>query len=325
MNPMGDTERMADNKKNAYAEAADPTRYRIPDAPVSSCAAHGSSAVLCTTAGKNGRNGRTAAVGATVFWLTCPNLNALVARMERNGGVQIVAEQLRSHASLRQWHVASHDAYEARVKSVLSDVQWQFFRQHFLQQGSPKASVSPPSAALPTLGASHSLNTRRKYGNAAVSHAEDMKCLHALVGQSLGGAPNPIGSLVLNYIHYLHSCIPVSFPRNSSDEAGVLVDDVAWPPRRRAMDDAARLTAFITAFVEAAEMAGGSWDSMGRQQLRIRYPTGAPDDPCSSHCYEWCDGTALLNCSPDLCQESAEVLLFLEGHPLRRSKKHRIN
>lgn len=60
--------------------------------------------------------------------------------------------------------------------------------------------------------------TKRKFGNAGVSHSADMKCLHALAAQALAGAPNPIGCAVLLYIIHLHECVNKGLSSKEADD-----------------------------------------------------------------------------------------------------------
>ncbi len=162
----------------------DPAKYRQPDDHIASCR-HGPCTVSCVTSGKAGRNGRTAVVGATIFWLQCPSINNILARFERHGAVKMLQQRLVDDPPLRQLHVASHKAYESRVRVILpTDEQRTFFFEQFVHPADP---------------------SKRKFGNAGVAHDDDMKCLHALAAQALGGAPNPIGAAVLLYVADLHT------------------------------------------------------------------------------------------------------------------------
>lgn len=295
---MSGTASPAGSKQNVYAEAADPTRYRVADAPLFTCAEHGEACVLCVTAGKNGRNGRTAAVGATLFWLTCPHLNAIIARLEGHRGVPTVTAAMARHAPLRAWHVQSHDVYARRAEELLSDEQWGFFEAHFLSSSEPLL---------------------HKYGNAAVSHAEDMKCLHALVAQTLAGAANPIGSVVLNYVLFLHQLIHAWVREPEAAE------DATRQAMRTALDSAALFETFMDATVRAVASRGlADWRELGGAELQVLHPEGTLGDAAAT-LYVWCADAQLSSCSPDLCACSLAVLTTLEGKPPRRHKKHRIN
>ncbi|KPA82475.1 hypothetical protein ABB37_03535 [Leptomonas pyrrhocoris] len=290
-------------KHNPYAAAADPERYRAVDAPLFTCVAHREACVLCTTAGKNGRNGRTAAVGATVFWLTCPHLNALVARLEGHRCVQAVTEAMKRHPSLTNAHVRSHEAYAARVRQLLTDEQWLFFAEHFLSKD--KAQL-------------------HKFGNAAVSHARDMKCLHALVAQTLAGAANPVGSLVVNYVLFLHQL------------TGVAENEAARQEEKRmglraALDNTQLFVNFMEAFVACVLNGKGEEErdvqsGTDAPQTVLTVPLPAPQAfETAAAVFSWRLDTSFAALSPDICARALRVLLFLEGKPPRLHKKHRIN
>lgn len=296
-------------KSNPYAEAADPERYRVADAPLFICAEHTEACVLCTTAGKNGRNGRTAAVGATLFWLTCPHLNALIARMEGHRCVQATTEAMRRHPALMERHVQSHEIYAARARSLLTDAQWAFFAAHFLS--------SDDDAQL------------HKYGNAAVSHAEDMKCLHALAAQTLAGAANPIGSLVINYVLFLHQLTCVA-------EDEVARQENSRAKLRAALDSTDLFVIFMDCF--AASIVGEEKTQAGVERnnghqngdvchgVTLTVPLPQPRAfTTSTVVYTWQTDASFATLSPDICARALRVLVFLEGRPPRRRKKHRIN
>lgn len=294
-------------KRSVYAEAVDPAKYRVADEILFTCAAHSSAAVLCATAGKTGRNGRTAAVGATVFWLTCPHLNTLVARLEHHGAIQSVAQYLHTHPTAMAEHCASHAQYERRVQALLPPESWTFFDTHF---------VHPER------------EDKRKFGNAAVGHAEDMKCLHALVAQAMCGAENPIGLVVLNYMLFLYALLPEEAaagvegqpPQSTSSNsvsasADVQAEEakegkVCHAPLRAVMDSADTFSTFLEASFET------------RSAIRVEVPSGS-DTQLRHHV--WCGVEEIRTLHPDICQRSLAVLVFLEGKPPRANKKHRLN
>lgn len=295
-------------KRNPYAEAADPERYRIADAPLFTCAAHTEACVLCTTAGKNGRNGRTAAVGATLFWLTCPYLNALIARLEGHRCVQAVTEAMKRHDALKRAHVASHDCYVARARSLLSGAQWSFFESHFL---------TCDDARL------------HKFGNAAVSHAADMKCLHALVAQTLAGAANPVGSLILNYVLFLYQLTCVA-EKAVAEVAGQ--EEETRLSLRAVLDSAELFVNFTEAFVQFVLLTASHSSRAGMSgSEEVETPTLTIFLPeprvfeASEMTYVWQNDASFSALSPDACARALHVLTFLEGKPPRRHKKHRIN
>ncbi|KAK7195907.1 hypothetical protein NESM_000523400 [Novymonas esmeraldas] len=289
------------SKHSVYAEAADPERYRIADAPLFSCVEHGEACVLCVTAGKNGRNGRTAAVGATLFWLTCPNLNAVVARWEGHRCVQAVSDVMARHAVLLDWHVQSHDVYARRAEALLTPAQWSFFAAHF---------QSPTEPSL------------HKYGNAAVSHAGDMKCLHALVAQTLADAANPVGSVVVNYLLLQHQLVHEA---ESASDAAHMEAEERRRMLRAVLDSTLLFEQFLQAFVSAAtERRVDGWSSLHGACIDVPLPEDSIWGAASVQ-YIWCGDTQLATLSPDICTRALTVLVALEGKPPRRHKKHRIN
>ncbi|KPI87996.1 hypothetical protein ABL78_2932 [Leptomonas seymouri] len=289
-------------KRNPYAEAADPERYRVADVPLFTCAEHADACVLCTTAGKNGRNGRTAAVGATLFWLTCPHLNALIARLEGHRCVQAVTEAMKKYPCLTTCHVRSHEVYAARARLLLTDAQWSFFTGHFLSTENAQ---------------------QHKFGNAAVGHAEDMKCLHALVAQTLAAAENPVGSLLVNYLLFLYhlTCIAEDEVARSEEKRTDL---------RAVLDSRELLVHFMEAFL-ACMLNENEGDGHTRTVKGIRSATFTVSMPephvfeMTEVAYEWQLDSSFAALTPDVCARALRVLIFLEGKPPRRHKKHRIN
>ncbi|EPY23132.1 hypothetical protein STCU_07856 [Strigomonas culicis] len=322
---MSSTEQpKAVRKRSDYAEAADPQMYRQVDATLFACRAHGSAAVRCATAGKTGRNGRTAAVGATVFWLTCPFVNNMVAKLERLSGVQVMDALVKQHPHIRAAHIASHDVFLRVVEEQLSAEQFQFYREHF---------IHPPSDA------------NVKYGNAAVSHEGDFKCLHALVAQLLCGADNPVGLAVVNYILFLYECV---FQQRGSAPLHALGGEAV----RALMESRALMEGFwyaVSDCMRSDRQACGGAPPGGERRLTVplaSLPGGAPAAAEQSaegihFTYTWrsCDavlrgavvrgesGSATDEASdaPDLCEMCRQLIVFLNGKLPRGSKKHRIN
>ncbi|KAG8347074.1 putative Protein of unknown function (DUF501) [Trypanosoma vivax] len=262
-------------RPSVFESAADQANYRVPDKSIVSCLGHGDAAVLCVTSGKIGRRGCTAAVGSTVFWLTCPYLNNIVARFERHGAVAALQKLILEDRAVSMAHVASHSFYENRVRELLDKEQWEFFYKHFVS------------------GAANSSGARR-YGNAAVSHATDLKCLHALVAQTMCGAPNPIGDAIVQFIFFL------------SDEVDILQRNQCPTPTPGAdvrnggdttkipLDELSVLVKFVKDWIHK---------SVSDENRGLRVPVSG-DELCSSAC---------------------KVVTFLEGRPPRRRRKCRIN
>ncbi|EKF33623.1 hypothetical protein MOQ_002503 [Trypanosoma cruzi marinkellei] len=266
----------AANKRCAFQAAASQESYRVADLELATCKLHGGAAVLCSTAGKVGRKARTAAAGATLFWLTCPYMNIIVARLERHGAIGALQRLVDENERVAAQHVASHARYEKRARALLSDQQWAFFDSHF---------VSIPESS-----------GGRKYGNGAVGHAKDLKCLHALVAQSLCGAPNPIGDAVLQYIYLFSKKVEALrrpaqnfHPEEGRDEAEEENDFAS----ARSFDD-------VSVFVDFVE----DWTTKHEEE-RAKLPVALDAN--------------------DYCSAACSVLTFLEGRLPRLRKKHRIN
>lgn len=98
----------------------DENPHRQTDAVLFPCATHGKAAVLCVRAGKIGRQRHQAAIGATVFWLTCPSLNNALAHLEQGGVVQVLNRLLTSSSTLAAAHSASHAVFTACVETLLT-------------------------------------------------------------------------------------------------------------------------------------------------------------------------------------------------------------
>ncbi|CCW60763.1 unnamed protein product [Phytomonas sp. EM1] len=224
-------------------------------------------------------------MGATVFWITCPHLNNVIARIERNGGIQQVARVLSEDAAAMAAHVASHARYVERVKELLSAPQWEFFVSHFVEPGEGLSG--------------------RRFGNAAVSHAGDVKCLHAWVAQVLGRAANPIGEGVINFILFLHRLM-------SECSKGVTRNDDKAAVKM-CMNSPTLFYDFLTqAF---------SQHPNSEREIEFMIENERKKVP-----YSWisdCDALEVLK--PDLCQRCLDVFLFLEGRSPRISSKRRLN
>lgn len=281
------------SKLSAYVAAADPQRYRKPDACLFRCEEHGSAAVLCSTAGKVGRNGRQAAIGATLFWLTCPHINHVVAALERLGCVHAVDRFLRSSPSVMSRHCGSHAIFESRVKQLLeaSDCDpglWSFYRDHFIDCAEAG---------------------KRKYGNAAVGHPEDMKCLHALVAQELCGAANPVGAALCNFIVFMHAFVDVS-----AEELMLIKEEIS-------------ASTLLEGFLTSAFAAGRTPASTQRidgEVLGCEREGRGVTRRLWTHEWRSVEDLRALR-SPDLCGMAAHLIaVYLEGKG-RRSKKRRVN
>lgn len=336
---------------SSYTSVADPHRHRQPDAELFSCFTHGKAAVLCLTAGKTGRNRKQATVGATVFWCTCPALNNLIARLESANGVLVVNKFLDARPEVAAVHCDSHAIFESRVRHLLvreSPELWDFYETHFI-----KGSSS-------SIDSGNDPKVTRKYGNAAVSNPKDVKCFHALVGQELCGASNPLGVAICNYIILLYHLMKaytssedvyaVEPPPNEGGEERsprVLSTAKIW---QRMVDSPVLLTTFLEVvlgnggpldsgtpifFSLQLSKAIGEAENERDQGASVvpfsisisRTPKSAAEVPkgCITSSFEWCVAESLQYLSnPDLCTMATFVISTLKGKA-RIPKKRRIN
>ena len=161
-------------------ESPPSNRYRKLDKILVRCTDHGALAVACCHAGKVGKS-RTAAISATTFWLTCPMVNSVLGRLEHDGVIKLLTRLLFEDTHLLQLHVESHALYHSRAKE---EMETEELRQLFTLQFFGK-----------------------KFGNAGVNHEQDVKCVHALVAQTLCGAPHPFGSALVRFLLNLRSTL----------------------------------------------------------------------------------------------------------------------
>nr|CCC89980.1 conserved hypothetical protein [Trypanosoma congolense IL3000] len=272
-------------RPNPVVAVANQSSYRVPDAQIAICVEHGGAAVLCVTAGKVGRKGRKAAFGATLFWVTCPNLNNIIARLERHGAVGAVQSLINNDCDVSEAHVASHLHYEKRAKELLDPERWKLFDAHF-----GAGAVDSPRG--------------RKYGNAAVSHATDIKCLHALVAQSLCGAPNPIGDAVLRYVLVMAERVRLF---KSSQRTCCAHEDNCERIACSGMDDR------NDKLILEEDML---MDSTSLAEFVRRFVLEKENHVC--------DSSGEVN-ADSFCSAALEVVTFLDGRPPKARKKYRIN
>lgn len=172
-----DEEAASDNSTGPQL-ATKPERHRLADEAILMCPATPPHACVtaCIHSGKVGKNRNSGAIGPTMFWLTCPNINAVLGHYERHGAVSAVAALLSSSESLKRQHEASHDRYLELVLPRLPTEEKESFLRSFVNC------------------------TPRKYGNAGVAGIHDVKCLHALVAGALAGDQNPLGRMIALYL-----------------------------------------------------------------------------------------------------------------------------
>lgn len=261
---------------SAFEAVVNPEKYRVPDDSYAPCG-HGHSVAMCSTAGKVGRNGRSAAIGATLFWLTCPSLNNLVARFERHGIIALLTSRFATDKDLLERHVASHALYTKLAEERLPEDQAKFFFDQFVKN----ADLS-----------------KRKFGNAAVGHPEDLKCMHALVAQSLAGAFNPLGNLCLHYILRLQNLLDHAMC--SVQEEDKVTDTSELHARR-----ISHVVDKVSGVLEFLDERGLDWF--------LEPPMETLQDGTKS--------VAAAKC----CQAAEAIVFAAEGHAPRARKKYRKN
>lgn len=180
---------------------------RATDVLLRATEAEGSAPIVtfCPYAGKQGRpradNNHNkevshAILSGTVLWLVCPFVNNCIARVERTGGVKKIDARLKTDAFLGPLHEASHRVYEGYVtRTLLTDPEEQarFLKMFVNVETNEEAHKKG--------------NWNRKYGNAGVSGPRDLKCFHAVAAQALGGASNPVGCVVVNYLFHMYDVL----------------------------------------------------------------------------------------------------------------------
>lgn len=268
---------------------AEQSKYRVADATFGPCQ-HGAGGTLCSTSGKVGRNGRSAAIGATLCWLTCPQLNNIVARFERNGLMPALAARFAIDEALTAAHVSSHSAYESLALMSLEEPQRAFFKDHFIE---------PEDIS------------KRKFGNAAVGHATDLKCMHALVAQSICGASNPLGNLCLHYILHLKSQVDALRATEVAASESVTESPDAAPSIKTCVTPAQDLR--VCAIVDAPSGMLAYLDAVGLAHVM--------SPPCSTIAGSAQPAIASAEC----CEAATQLIIACEGHAPRTRKKHRKN
>jgi hypothetical protein len=133
-------------------------------------------------------------MGPTLFWLTCPKIHSFVGHLEFLGAAQFLEEYLTVNDDLRAAHIRSHASFLEKLQGILPTTVYQQYLDKF-------ARDAPGEHELPAVKGGQ--GATRRYGNAAVSLPENVKCLHALTACALVGIFNPLGTIVLQYLHHL--------------------------------------------------------------------------------------------------------------------------
>ncbi len=117
------------------------------------------------------RHGDGFVVFPTLFWLTCPFLEAEVARLESAGAVKRFEDLLAGDPPLARSYAQAHEAYRAERWALLSPEDREFLRK------------------VNALG-------RLETGIAGLGNPRRVKCLHAQLAHFLARGQNPIGGAV---------------------------------------------------------------------------------------------------------------------------------
>ncbi len=118
----------------------------------------------------------------TLFWLTCPFLNAAVSRLETRGDVKRWEARLQQDPELKARYLRAHESYRRERNALLAPEDWAFLQAH--------AAVE-----------------RTTTGIAGLENFERVKCLHAQLAHFLARGENPIGQGIAQELKQLE-CPP---------------------------------------------------------------------------------------------------------------------
>lgn len=120
----------------------------------------------------------------TLFWLTCPYLNRLVARLESSGHVARWQQCLQEDAQLAAAMQQAHEHYAQQRREVV------------------------PDAVQSCLARSYAKHYRvlMESGVGGIRNQEGIKCLHTHLAHTLAGGPNPVGQWTAQQIPELDGC-----------------------------------------------------------------------------------------------------------------------
>jgi hypothetical protein len=107
----------------------------------------------------------------TLFWLTCPALNKMISRLEDEGWIQRLQEQVGQNIGLERALNAAHAAYGAERKAMIGADEYRR-----LEQAQPQLA--------------RDLEQR---GIGGVAEWHTIKCLHMHYAHYLATQQNPIG------------------------------------------------------------------------------------------------------------------------------------
>ena len=142
-----------------------PSTSTKPNKVMRTCHSGHNMVVACWDSGKDGKKpyNKAKVVGATMFWLLCPNVAKLISRMESLGAIKEWSAKMEASTELQDRYAASHTEYEQWVQQNLPEETYAQFRKFHTE---PKV---------------------RKYGNAGVNVPIAIKCLHAQSAMYLAG------------------------------------------------------------------------------------------------------------------------------------------
>jgi hypothetical protein len=194
-----------------------PSVSTTPDLVLQRCRCGHNMVVACWNAGKDGKKpyAKANVVGATLFWVLCPNIARYISALESRGLVKEWSDRVDADPELCARYVATHDEYEKWVEATLPPEVWEQFRKFHVE------------------------HRHRKYGNGGVNVPHAVKCLHAQAAMYLGGLPNPVGELFIKDLIQRHAKPPSPELESTTD---------AWEAQKNGDMDAMDLTTLLTAF-----------------------------------------------------------------------------
>ena len=120
----------------------------------------------------------------TLFWLTCPYINILVARLESAGHVARCQQRMADDPELAAAMQQAHENYAKQRRDVVpQSVQASLARNY------PKRH-----------------DVLMNSGVGGIRTQEGIKCLHAHLAHYLAGGPNPVGAWAAQQIKDLDGC-----------------------------------------------------------------------------------------------------------------------
>ena len=129
-------------------------------------------------------SGEELQVFPTVYWLSCPYVNAQIAKLESGGAIGRLQEMLAGNETMERALNLAHSQYaQARMALVPDDAARRLQKQY------PRR-----------------YRVLRDSGIGGIRSKTGLKCLHTHGAHSLAGGENPIGRWVLDQIHDYEGC-----------------------------------------------------------------------------------------------------------------------